>query len=131
MTSKATQRSSVNSRKTSTNRARAIARVSRERQRLHRLLDSVPDREIPAARRFLEYLSAFANDPVWQALQNAPYDNEPETPAERAAVEEALREMERGETIPHERIRRELGLTHGQKRGVGKVRAGRSQATRS
>lgn len=105
MRTKATQRSSH---KTSTNRARAIQRVTRERQALHRLLERVPDSEIQAARRFLEYLAAFANDPVWRALQNAPYDDEPETLEERAAVAEAYRAIERGEVVPHGEIVRRL-----------------------
>jgi hypothetical protein len=116
MRSKATQRSSVSSRKTSTNRVRAISRVSSERLALHRLLDRVPDREVPTARRFLEYLSAFANDPFWQALQNAPYDDEPETPEERAAVEQAKRELAEGKGIPHAEVVRRLGLKHGRTR---------------
>lgn len=101
------------------------------KEELYQLIEKLPESEHHTARRFLEYLCNAEQDPLWRALREAPIDDELETPEERAAVEEALREFERGETIPHERIRRELGLTHGQKRRVGKVRAGRSQATRS
>jgi len=45
------------------------------------------------------------------SLDMAPEDDEPETPEERAAVEEALREIEEGEPgLTSEEVKRELGL---------------------
>jgi hypothetical protein len=43
-------------------------------------------------------------------LLTAPWDDEPETEEERAAVAEARRELEEGEGIPHEEAMRRLGL---------------------
>jgi len=44
-------------------------------------------------------------------LDTAPEDDEPETPEERAAVEEALREVEEGESgLTSEELKRELGI---------------------
>ena len=81
---------------------------------LHRLIDKLPETEVQAARRFLEFLCGMSEDPLAQVLRRAPVDDEPETPEERAAVEKALRQVERGETIPHEEVLRRLG--HGPSR---------------
>lgn len=40
----------------------------------------------------------------------APEDDEPYTPAERAAVAEALRDVEEGRTVSHEEVKRSWGL---------------------
>ena len=56
------------------------------------------------AREFLRSLL----DPVALSLLNAPYDDEPETEDERAAVEAARREP--GPGTPHEEVLREFGL---------------------
>lgn len=59
----------------------------------------VPVHELHAAQRFLEYLRHVGSDPVLQALQDAPEDDELETPEEQAAVQEARDEIARGETL--------------------------------
>ena len=66
------------------------------RDTLHRLIDELPESELPAAERFLNYLRATA-DPVLKALLEAPIDDEPETEEERRAVQEAREELARGE----------------------------------
>jgi hypothetical protein len=47
-------------------------------------------------------------DPIALSLLNAPYDDEPETEDESAAVEVARREP--GPGTPHQDMRREFGL---------------------
>jgi hypothetical protein len=79
------------------------------RDSLHRLIDELPESELAAAERFLNYLRATA-DPVLQALLEAPPDDEPETDDERQAVQEAREELARGEVRTLEEVRRELGL---------------------
>ena len=74
------------------------------RQELHWLLDRIPESEVSTARRFLRSLV----DPIALSLLNAPYDDEPETEDERAAVEAARREP--GPGTPHEDVLREFGL---------------------
>jgi hypothetical protein len=64
------------------------------RDTLHRLIDELPESELTAAERFLNYLLATA-DPVLQALLEAPPDDEPETEEERQAVHEAREELRR------------------------------------
>lgn len=80
-----------------------------QRATLHRLVDSLPEEDLATAGRLLVGLTATA-DPVERALLLAPPDDEPETPEERAAVEEALRDLRAGRTMPHEEVKRRLGL---------------------
>lgn len=77
------------------------------KERLHQLIEELPDRELPAAQRFLEYLRN-CGDPVLRAFLEAPEDDEPETPEEAAAVQEALEELAKGETVPWDEARRRL-----------------------
>jgi hypothetical protein len=44
--------------------------------------------------------------PLFEALRNAPIDDEPETEEERAAIEEAIEDERAGRLIPHEEVRR-------------------------
>lgn len=80
-----------------------------QRATLHRLVDSLPEEDLPTAGRLLVGLTATA-DAAERALLLAPDDDEPETPEERAAVEEALRDVREGRTVPHEEVKRRLGL---------------------
>ncbi len=77
------------------------------REELHRLIDALPAKELPAARRLLENLQKGA-DPVLQALENAPEDDEPETPEGAEAVRVAMEEIAQGKTVAWEEARRRL-----------------------
>lgn len=79
------------------------------RESLHRLVDALPEEDIPTASRVLEALRATA-DPVRQALDSAPEDDEAETPEEAAAVASAWKERRQGKTLTTEEVRRQLGL---------------------
>ena len=79
--------------------------TSANRDSLHRLVDEIPDSELHAARRMLQYLRD-QSDPLLRALLDAPEDDEPLTEQDAAALE-ANRE---GAYIPHEDLKRELGL---------------------
>jgi hypothetical protein len=74
---------------------------------LHRLVDELPESEVPAAKRYLEYLRNLG-DPMTQALMEAPCDDEPTTPEEDAAAAEAWQEYLRGEALSAEEAKREL-----------------------
>jgi len=54
--------------------------------------------------------SDLADERIEQSLLSAPIDDEPETPEEQAAVEEALRDIREGRTVSHEEVKRRLGL---------------------
>ncbi|MBI4504563.1 MAG: hypothetical protein HY691_03430 [Chloroflexi bacterium] len=74
---------------------------------LRRLVDQLPEGELHAARRFLEYLRC-AGAPVLRAFTEAPLDDEPETEEERAAVEEARRDFAAGRVVTHEEVKRRV-----------------------
>lgn len=79
------------------------------KQRLHQLIDELPEDEIHAAERYLEFLSA-CQDPLIQALESAPEDDEPVTDEEREAVEEAERAFADGDVVSDAHVRARLGL---------------------
>lgn len=80
------------------------------RNALHRLVEDLPESELPRAARVLEALRETAEVPLY-TLETAPLDDEPETPEERAAVEEALQEIREGMPgLTTEELKRELGL---------------------
>ncbi len=74
------------------------------RQHAHHLIDRLPDSQLSALVGLLETIV----DPVATALRDAPFDDEPETKAERQDVEKARRSLERngGKSIPHEEAMR-------------------------
>ena len=67
---------------------------------LHRLVDELPKKELPVAKRYLEYLRNMG-DPVLRSFMEAPEDDEEET----AMIEEARL---RGEARPWEEVREGL-----------------------
>ena len=77
------------------------------RDSLHRLIEAPPDQNLTAAKEAIEPLA----DPFLVALANAPIDDELESDEEHAAVEEAKLELERGEYLTMDDVKRELGLT--------------------
>ena len=74
------------------------------REKLRAFVEHLADDRVEAALRMLE-----ESDPMLAALLNAPEDDEPLTEEERLAVEQAIQEAERGELIPWEQLRDELG----------------------
>jgi hypothetical protein len=79
------------------------------RQTLHQLVDELPEHEVPRAERVLAAL--LDAERALHTLESAPVDLEGETPEERAAVEEALREMREGTPgLTTEELEEELGL---------------------
>ncbi len=73
------------------------------KEALHRLIDELPDDQ--AERLFSGIL-----DPVLKARALAPIDDEPETPDEAAAVAEGIADLDRGDVLTTEQLRRELGI---------------------
>jgi hypothetical protein len=77
------------------------------KERLHYLVDALPESEAPTARRVLEALAATA-DPLRSALVAAPEDDEPESATERLAVARARAAVARGELVRDEDLANEL-----------------------
>ena len=72
------------------------------RDRLHRLVHDLPEAEIPAAERFLEFL----------CRRQKPDDAQESTPPARedSAARESLEEIELGEYLTMEEYERKRGL---------------------
>jgi hypothetical protein len=70
---------------------------------LHRLVDALPEAAVEEAERLLAALSVV--DPVLRAALLAPEDDEPETPEEAAAVQEAREAIARGDVYTLEEVR--------------------------
>ncbi|HZS11185.1 MAG TPA: hypothetical protein VFA38_02975 [Nitrospirales bacterium] len=67
------------------------------RAELHRLVDGLPEENLPAAARALTTLQD--EDPVLRAFMNAPLGDEPLTEEDIAAIEEAHQEIARGDVV--------------------------------
>ncbi len=80
------------------------------REELYRMVDRLAESHLPIALQFLEGLKSGEQDPVLRALLLAPWDDEPETEKERAAVEEAREELRQGHFVTHEEMKRQFGL---------------------
>ena len=78
------------------------------RDRLHRLIDELPEAELPEVERFLAERGA--GDPVLRALTHAPAVEEPLTPEDEAAIREGMQAIEHGDVLSQTEVRRELGL---------------------
>ncbi len=82
------------------------------KEQLHRLVERLAETEVHAAQRFLEYLCDVSQDPVLQALRDAPDDDEPLSPEEAAESDAAwkayLEGKDRSEPLEIENVRREL-----------------------
>lgn len=77
-----------------------------EKERLHNLVEALPDQEIHATLRFVEYLRREASDPVARALQEAPYDDEPLTAEDLAELDAAERDRQEDRVVSHDEVRR-------------------------
>jgi thymidine phosphorylase len=77
------------------------------REALHELVDRLPEPEILAAQRYLEYLAA---SPAYRAALSAPKDDEVVTDGDALAIEKARAELGAGRVVPHDEILREFGL---------------------
>lgn len=82
------------------------------KERLHRLVDTLPEGELHTAERFLEYLRDVpdAADPVLWAHLHAPIDDEPDNDDVDGGLTEARAEMWAGKAVPHEEVKRMFGL---------------------
>jgi hypothetical protein len=77
------------------------------RDTLHELVDRIPEEELLAAMRFLEYLAV---GPAYRAALSAPPDDEPVTEADAASSARARDEVRAGNVASHDDILRDFGL---------------------
>ena len=81
--------------------------VGMTRDSLHALVDRIPEAELLAARRFLEYLTV---SPALRAMQTAPLDDEEVTTGDAQAIARAQADIEAGRVSSHEDVLEEFGL---------------------
>jgi hypothetical protein len=79
-----------------------------DRERLRSLVEDLPEEEVHAALRFVEYLRDSEEDPVLKTLRNAPPDDEPVTEEDHAALEEAWEDVRQGRLTAHKEVRRRV-----------------------
>ena len=79
------------------------------KERLHRLVDALPAGELPAAERYLEFLS-WHGHPFVRALLNAPEATETLSEEDREALREGRDALEAGDVISDRELRAELGI---------------------
>jgi len=77
------------------------------RETLHHLVDRIPDAELAAAQRYLEYL---ASNPALRAALTAPPDDEPVSADDVEAIRRALDDVRAGRVSSHDDVLREFGL---------------------
>lgn len=82
---------------------------AKAKERLYRLVDQIPDGEIHAAERYLEYLTEHG-DPFTRALMAAPDDDEPLSREDREALDEGRQALAGGDMVTDEELRAELGI---------------------
>jgi hypothetical protein len=77
------------------------------RDTLHDLVDRIPEEELPAAKRFLEYLAV---NPAYRGALSAAPDDERVTEGDAVAITRAREDVREGKVISHDEILREFGL---------------------
>ena len=77
------------------------------KERLYRLVDRIPEGEVHAAERYLEYLAEHG-DPFIRVIMNAPEVDESLSEEDRDALEEGRRALEAGDVVTDEELRAEL-----------------------
>ncbi len=81
------------------------------RDELHRLIEDLPECDLHMAELLIKWRHELRDDPLLLTLATAPLDDEPDDPPDEAALtQEAREQAERGELIPLEDVRRDLGL---------------------
>lgn len=77
------------------------------RDMLHDLVDRIPEEDLPAAKRYLEYLVIC---PAYRAALLAALDDEPVTEGDATAISQAREDVRTGKVVPHDEVLREFGL---------------------
>ena len=83
----------------------ASVSLEREREEVHRLLELVPDEDIPTLRRIVD---ALAVEPPCVSFEEAPEGEEDFTAEDLAALARAKEDITAGRLLSHEEARRLL-----------------------
>ena len=78
------------------------------RDRLHRLIDELPEQDLPTVEQLLTE-RRLDDDAFRRMLAEAPEDDEPLKAKDIAAIEEGLQDVAAGRLIPNDELWRRLG----------------------
>ena len=79
------------------------------RERLHRLVDHLPEAEVHAAARYLEYLSE-CGDPLVRVATAAPEEDEELSERGHRLLDQGREDLAAGRTYTLDEVKRELDL---------------------
>ena len=79
------------------------------RDRLYRLVNRLPDAEVHAAERYLEYLTA-QGDPLIRVAMSAPEEDEELSEKGHRLLDEGRKDLATGRTHSLDEVKRELDL---------------------
>ena len=79
------------------------------RQAIKDLIDDLPDLELHAVKRFIQYVRDM-DDPLLRIMAEAPWDDEPVTEEDLEAIEESNRDIAAGRVISHQDLKAGLGI---------------------
>ena len=79
------------------------------KQELKDLIDSIRDHELPAIKRYLQFLS-YLDDPVARSLAEAPVDDEDTTEEDIAAFRDTDEDFRTGHVATQEDLEEEFGV---------------------
>lgn len=66
------------------------------REQLHAIVDELPEELLPSAGQSLARIQQSRDEAFWEALENAPIDDEPLTAEDVAAIDAATRRLDAG-----------------------------------
>jgi hypothetical protein len=78
-----------------------------DKQQAHELIERLPPTQLSAVVGLLEAML----DPVSRVIANAPIDDEPVTAEDEKALAEAREWSKHNQSIPHEQVLADLGIT--------------------
>ena len=81
--------------------------MSDNRRHAHQLIDRLPETQIAGLVQFLETII----DPVAAALRNAPFDDEPVTPEDEAAIRQSIASLKENGGVSMDEVLEDFGLT--------------------
>ena len=73
------------------------------------LIDSLPESDLHAVKRYVQYVRDL-QDPFLNALADAPWDDEPLSDEDRAAIAEAREDIGAGRTVSARDLKEELSI---------------------
>ncbi len=74
------------------------------REDIHRLVDSLHEGDLPTVGEYLQSFQSIGSDELLNSLMAAPWDDEPESPEEAAAVREAYEDVRSGNLVRDEEL---------------------------